>query len=140
MKIVPIDSGEVTEPSTAQDIAPGWYAALTLQERIAFQRSLSAGKATITSQQDLAQRRLRRWESEPAFATDRELFQERLAEAAISESQFLHLLGVTPASLAGVRARSPAWWALESAPSMEGDADPAHARNMLAAGMPGQGD
>jgi type 2 lantibiotic biosynthesis protein LanM len=87
-----------------------WFAALTLPERLALRRRAPGGWEGLPSDRELAQRRLRRWQSEPAFRAAPELFRERLAAEGLTDEEFLHLLGIPPAAGARLHEEVPPWW------------------------------
>jgi type 2 lantibiotic biosynthesis protein LanM len=84
-----------------------WFRALTLEERV----GLMAGGAETEPPADpqLAERRLRRWRSQPPFRGDSgDVLERRLAAAGLSEPAFLRVLG-EPEDRLAERAGTPDW-------------------------------
>src|SRR5262249_27793602 len=95
---------------------PDWYEALTLDER---SQSAGAGAATgemdaapVAAQpqvnQELAQKRLRRWRAQTPFNNDA-YFAERLRKNRLTESEFIGLLGESGQQLRQRFRPAPAW-------------------------------
>lgn len=87
---------------------PAWYRAFTLTERVASLRAHSdERKSPPEVDAGLAERRLRRWRSQPPFTTD-SYFKQRLDADGLSEQLFKHLLG-EPAEAVRARFDPPPW-------------------------------
>src|SRR5262245_37216762 len=80
--------------ASAREFSADGFAALSLRERVAIVRDVPGGRASVPSDEALAERRLARWRSEPAFAADPDLLRERVGDEGLSLDEFRHLLGV----------------------------------------------
>ena len=81
-----------------------WYKALTLAERTRLRRNAPG----LNPATERSRKRLAKWKSQPAFASDT-LFQQRLKQAGLTESQLLELLSEAPGAAPEVLAEPPAW-------------------------------
>lgn len=86
-----------------------WSRATTLTERLARLSCVSDAGRHLCFDAERAERRLRRWRSQEAFADDDALFQERLKVDALSQTQLRFVLGV-PAEVLFSDQPAPAWW------------------------------
>lgn len=82
--------------------------ALTLTERIALLRSGRSTTSRPVIHAGRAQRRIRRWRSQPPF-TDRSFFSQRLASDRITEGELLRVLGEPGEVIAARLPEKPAW-------------------------------
>src|SRR5262245_44582121 len=117
---------------------PNWYEALTLDERSQFAVTAivtgAAEAGPITTEQpvdqELAQKRLRRWRAQTPFNNDLHL-AERLRKNRLTESSFIWLLGEPSQQLRQRFQPAPAWlgelerlymqWAERQAAGLEGE-------------------
>lgn len=87
---------------TINNHSPSWYQAITLSEHI--QKQLSSRKIDV----ELAKRRVQKWQSQPAFATQSN-FAQRLANNGITEEEFFNLLGETDEAVRDSFSTPPKW-------------------------------
>ncbi|MEW5804557.1 MAG: type 2 lanthipeptide synthetase LanM family protein [bacterium] len=84
--------------------APEWYQAFTLKERRASLVAAQHTEPKVKIDADLAERKMRRWRSQPPFTTG-SFFTRRLEMETLTEDEFLHFLGEP---IEAVRDRFPA--------------------------------
>src|SRR5262245_48223410 len=89
---------------------PAWYHAITLTERIASLQAVQGTAPTVAVNADHAERRMRRWRSQPPFATG-SAFPQRLAMDGLSEEELLYLLGEPIEAVRDRFSHPPAWLA-----------------------------
>ena len=88
--------------------APAWYNATTLTERIASSRVAHDKILDVEINAELAGRRMQRWRSLFPFTTGSH-FAQRLGTDAITEDEFLHLLGEPIEAVSDRFPAPPAW-------------------------------
>ncbi|MCI0398534.1 MAG: type 2 lantipeptide synthetase LanM family protein [Chloroflexi bacterium] len=86
---------------------PTWYQATMLTERLA---TLPAGPnlADLPTDEQLAAQRWQQWRAQSPFSDD-QYFERRLAIDGLSQEQFRHLLGESPAAIQARFPAPPAW-------------------------------
>jgi type 2 lantibiotic biosynthesis protein LanM len=94
--------------ATFQD--PAWCRALRLSERIASRRARPYASPHGSLQEDVAERRLRRWRSQAPFDADA-YFAQRLTADGITEAEFRASLGEPVEAVHARVAERPAWLA-----------------------------
>jgi hypothetical protein len=88
---------------------PSWYRALTLPERLASLRTQAAGDTpAAVGNSDQAERRLRKWKSQPPFEQP-PFFADRLALDDATEEDLRMLLGEPIEAVQARMARPPEW-------------------------------
>lgn len=96
-------------PSKIDPTDPVWYKAATLAERMASLRTARAGLQNPRFDADLAEKRLARWRSGPAFANDERGLVGRLAAEGATEDDLRRLLGESGEALRDRHTGPPAW-------------------------------
>src|SRR5438105_3910362 len=88
---------------------PSWYKALTLTERLASLRAQCSNERTTASyDHELATERLRRWREQSPFENDAS-FAERLALDAMTDDEFLVILGEASEAIQERTYEVPSW-------------------------------
>src|SRR5713226_8102510 len=85
-----------------------WFNALTLGERAASLRAASGDASAAVADDELAEKRIRRWRALPPFDNP-EYFSRRLAVDLIDEQQLRSLLGEPVENLRGRVIETPGW-------------------------------
>ena len=85
-----------------------WHQAATLRERLATFHAESATAPQIEINQELAERRLQRWRTQPPFDTST-LFEQRLKRDGTTEDQLRLLLGESADHMRARDPEAPAW-------------------------------
>lgn len=85
-----------------------WFRALTLEERLRDRRRIPRLGHSVESDRTVAARRLEEWRTQSPFADD-ESFHLRLRSDALSEEEFIEILGESAQSLADRHVELPPW-------------------------------
>lgn len=86
----------------------GWYLANTLRERVSLLTRM--GWPETRCDDALAERKLQRWRSEPAFNGNEQLFRGRLGEDGLTEKTLTNLLSYSPDENFAREEPAPKWW------------------------------